>query len=117
MKFFFQFLKRFPFDTTNPIGYSVAVLLEYGMCAYELFIVACTLSLGIGAFWFAISATTQFQHYLPMINDKASTGVNGQSHEFKILFSAFIDSHGVVKQLSIFHYFSRSNRIEKYFGI
>lgn len=94
--------KRFPFDTTNPTGYLVAFTIEYIVLGYEFFIAACTLGLGVGAFWFAISAAKEFQRFSPILNEKAQTN---QSNELKIIFTELIDGHGVVKQLSIFHFY------------
>lgn len=97
MKCFFCSFQRFPFDTTNPIGYLFAVIFEYILVGYQCFIVACTLSLFIGVFWFVISAIEEFQHILSIINDKAQANVD-QSNELKILFREFIDAHGITKQ-------------------
>lgn len=94
------FFNRFPFDTDNPIGYLSAVILEYAMSAYEFFLVACTLALGIGEYCFAISASAQMQRFLSKMNDLARVNEN-QSNEIKLTFTQFIDAHGFVKQLSI----------------
>lgn len=95
-------LNRFPFDTTNPIGYLVAFSIEYIILGYEFFIAACTLGLAIGAFWFAISATKEFQRFSPILNEKAQTN---QSNELKMIFTELIYGHGIVKQLSSIQFF------------
>lgn len=91
--------KRFPFDTNNPIGYLIAVILEYIIIDYECFIIACTLSFGIGACWFGASTTKEIQSILHSINDKTQT-IECPTNELKILFSEFIDTHSAIKQLS-----------------
>lgn len=102
MKWSLNFLRqnRFPFDSEhNPIGYFIAFVIEYLLIGYEYFIIACTLSLGIGAFWLAIPATQEIQHILHLINDEVYANEN-QSNELKLLFSDFVNIHGIAKQLS-----------------
>lgn len=91
--------KRFPFDMKNPVGYSIAIVIEYITCGYEFFTVACTLSVVIGSYWVSISATKEIQHILHSINDKTRANEN-HPNEFGILFAEFIDAHAAVKQLS-----------------
>lgn len=93
-------LKRFPFDYNNPIGYLFAVIVEYIIIGHEYFVIACTLGLGIGAFWFAVSATKEIRHTLNLINNEVKAKTN-HSVELKILFSEFINAHATVKQLSM----------------
>ena len=92
-------LLRFPFDTKNPIGYLIAVILEYIIFVYAYFIIACTLSLAMGAFWFAISGTEEFQRFSTIINAKAQANLN-QIMKIKTSFTEFFEAHGIVKQLS-----------------
>lgn len=82
------------------MGYSIVVILEYMIIGYEFFIVACTAALGIGAFWFAISATKEIKRFLRLINDGVKESET-ESNELKIMLSEYIHAHGVVKQLSI----------------
>lgn len=63
------------------------------------------MSLGIGAFCFAISATDEIQYVLESINDEAKASER-QPSEMKILLAEFIDGHAATKQLS-------SSRIDK----
>lgn len=79
----------------------MASLLEYAINAYEFRVDASVLALGIGAFWFAISATKEIKIILRSINAKAQTNGN-QSNGLKILFAEFIYAHAALKQLSIF---------------
>lgn len=91
--------KRFPFDPYNPIGYLVAIFLEYIMLGFNLFIVSCTLALGIGAFWFAISLTKETQCMLHAIDAEAKSR-KARSKDLKTLFSKYINNHGIMKQFS-----------------
>lgn len=94
--------KRFPFDCSNPIGYLVAVILEYVAFGYNYVVIASTLSFGIGLYRLAISSTKDFQDFLRIINDNAHTNQN-QSNELEVLFAEYVDTHATIKQLSINH--------------
>ena len=96
---FFLVFKRIPFDSTNPIGYFVAVTFQYIALGFQYFVAACTLSLGMGEGWFTISATKEIQHILHSIDEKAQINKN-RPNELNILFTEFIHLHKVVKQLS-----------------
>lgn len=78
----------------------MAFFFEYVILGYDFFVVACTIALGIGAFWFAISATKDIQRILHAFMHKAKTN-QIQANELKILLAEFIDSHVAIKQLSI----------------
>lgn len=98
---FSRLLKRFPFDSKNPVGYSIATFIEYIICGYEFFTAACTLAVVIGSYWVAISATREIRRILHSINHKTRANKN-LSNEIKVLFAEFIDAHASVKQLSEF---------------
>lgn len=85
----------------------MAAIIEYFIIAYEFLINASTLGLGIGAFWFAVSATKEIRRILNSINDTAQADGN-QSFELKVLFAEYIDAHGLLIQLSI--YFSQASK-------
>lgn len=93
-------LKRFPFDSNNPIGYLMAVILEYIIFGYEYFVVAVLASFGIGSYYIAISIIKEHQRILNRINDEAHANGN-QLKELKKLIAEFIHAHGFVKELSI----------------
>lgn len=85
----------------NPHGYLIACIVEYFILSFDYFVIACLVSLSCGAFWFAISATKEFQRIAPMINAKGKAKRNAQqSHELKMLLAELTDAHGIVKQLS-----------------
>lgn len=96
--------KRFPFATNNPIGYLIAFAIEYIMFGYGFFAIACTLALGIGAFWFAITASKEIRLILHSINDEAHAKKR-QPNKTKELISKYVDIHSAVKQFSIFAIF------------
>lgn len=92
---------RFPFDSKNLSGYIIAVILQYIILAYELFVVACTISIVNGALWFTISTTIDLKFILKSINR------NGKSYaresdlkKFIKLLHELIYMHANVKQLS-----------------
>lgn len=96
----FYLLKRFPFDWKNPIGYLLAITVEYIILAYECFVVACILALAFGGYWFVITGTEEIQCILHLIDDKSQSKKN-ESNELKALFAEFVDMHAFTKQLSI----------------
>lgn len=96
------FQKRFPFDTNNPVGYLIAVFLQYIMLGYQNFTIAATVGLSIGGYWFAVSVTNELQRMLRAINDKTRAKKENQLSEMKTLLSEFVDTHVAIKQLSIF---------------
>lgn len=108
-RFFVNFTKifvslpfqRFPFDWNNPIGYLIAVTLEYIILAYEFFVVACLVGLGIGANLLGILVIKDIQSIVQSINSEAKATKN-QSNDLKILFSEHIDAQRVASQLSEF---------------
>lgn len=77
----------------------MAFTLEYIMLGFDFFIVACSLTLGIASYCFAIAIIEELQRMLHSISGKAPT--NGkQSNKLKELFTQFIDAHGLMTQLS-----------------
>lgn len=96
--------ERFPFNSNTLIGYSIAALLQYLMVVYEYVIFACTLSLGIGAFCWVISATTEIRRILHKIRNEAKAN-NCQPNEMKLFLSEFIYAHVIAKKLSEFFNF------------
>lgn len=97
--FSFAFEKRFPFSTNNLIGNSIAALLQFIIIEYQYIILACTLSLGMGAFCCAISVTNEIRRILHIFHAKTQAN-EIQSNELELLLSEFINAHTVVKQLS-----------------
>lgn len=91
--------KRLPFDWKHPIGYLVAMIITYIIVCYAYIVIACTVTLGIGAFCYVISATKEIQRILNSINHNAHPNEN-HVNELKILFSEYIHAHRVAKQLS-----------------
>lgn len=95
-------LQRFPFDVSNPIGYSMAVIHEYIICGYEFYVITCVLPLALAVFWYTISITKELHRILKSIDASAQDKVT-HSSELKTLFSEFIDTYASIKQLSRFY--------------
>lgn len=91
---------RFPFDAYNPIGYFVAIVLEYIMFGYSYFASASFLGLAFGLFWISVPMTKEIRCILHKMNDTVQENKN-HGIELKILSAEYIDTHGMVKQLSI----------------
>lgn len=81
------------------------------MLCYSYFLIACTLALGIGAFWFIVSTTKEIKHILHSINDTAKAKKK-QSDKVKILFAEYVNTHAVIKQLSM--HFKRTKKIRAF---
>lgn len=92
---------RFPFDSNNPIGYLAVIAVEYPIFSLQMFVIACCMALGIGAFWFAISATKDIQRGLHLVNKIAQT-CEDRSDELLAQFPEYLDAYSVLKQLSKF---------------
>lgn len=92
------------------MGYSIAIILEYIILAYEYLLDACTLALGCGAFLFAISISKEIKRILRSISQQTQTKEN-QLRELKTFFAEYISTHGLVKQLSIISIFKKYARM------
>lgn len=62
--------------------------------------IACTLSVAIGGYWFAIAGTKEFQRFSTIFNEEARAKKN-RTTKFYTLFTEFLYAHGIFKQLSI----------------
>lgn len=113
MSVFFLTFNRFPFVSKNPIGYLIAVYFEYIVLGYEYFIAACTLALGMGAFWVIVTINKEIRHIFYSINKKAQAKTQ-KSYELKVLVLEFIDAHAAIKQLSKFKFINCENKNEFY---
>lgn len=101
--FFFSFIVhwRFPFDTKNPIGYLVGVVLQYNLLMYAAFIVACSASLGISSHLLVMLAIKDIKSILRSINELSKTKSDEQLNISKE-FTEFIQMHSTMKQFSKF---------------
>lgn len=89
------------FDTQNPIGFTTAITLQYIAVSYLLHVTACVLSIGVGAYIFAIATTKEIERAVNDFNIVAKGRTTAANHAFLMSqFSVFIDAHSTVKQLS-----------------
>lgn len=91
-------LSRFPFNWENPIGYAIAVTLQFMIYLKPARYLTCFLSLGAGVYVLLISSTGDGCDILRSIND-AAKAKQTQEHIFKH-FSTFVGGHSELKQLS-----------------
>lgn len=97
---FFLFEKcRLPFDWKNPIGYLIAVTLQYIIAIYAAIFMSCIVTLGFGAFLFAVAVNKISKQSLYTICKKAKHKTS-QTHLLKRLHE-FIHFYSSVKQLSV----------------
>lgn len=90
---------RLPFNSKNPIGYAIAVVLEYKSILCGTYFAASLISLGIGSFLFITNVVTKdVKDILKSINKNADRSSNGTL----ILkeFSDYFQLHSKAKQLS-----------------
>lgn len=90
---------RTPFDWRNPIGYLVAVTMQYVMIMYLLSTVGCALVFAIASYLFSIAMSKSIKLNLCSINRKAGDEI----HRMRLMeqLVEFIEYHSRVKQLSI----------------
>lgn len=81
----------------------MAFIFEYIIFGYEIFVIACIMSLGIGIFWFIISSTKNLRSILHEISGhrtRTRTKTEGNQLNRHELFAEFIYAHNDIKQLS-----------------
>ena len=86
---------RLPFDWKDPMGYICASTFQYLLGVGMFFIIASLLSIGIGAFLFAVRASTDITNNLELINESIKTN-RSRERVLKYL-SDFVQFHGDVK--------------------
>lgn len=102
--FYFNFLAMFhrlPYKLNSPFRFLFAITFQYMSVAYLLYIIACVLSLAIGAFIFAIASTKEINRELYEF-DKVVNAQRTPEIRLYLLsqFTVFINAHSTVKQLS-----------------
>lgn len=98
MFFIFKSIKRFPFDTKTPIGFSVAIFMDYILYVGIMITVECLMIFGIGTCSMLFPLTND------MKCDLKSCGVKSKckKNRSKIVkqFAQFIRFHSKLIQLS-----------------
>lgn len=89
---------RLPFDWKNPMGYMCASAIQFMVYVCMFSLMASLLSVGIGAFLFAVRATNDITANLKLINESTKTKQNLKNVPKYI--SDFVQYHGDVKELS-----------------
>lgn len=91
---------RFPFNTKNPIGYCFAIVLQYALIAYNSFLVASMVSLGVGAYLFTISMAEYIKDILNSIDERAKQEDENQMKDIVGSLADFIEIYTILKELS-----------------
>lgn len=91
---------RFPFDTNNPIGYLLAVVLQYYLTKNIILFVATVISSLVGNFFIGKAFANDMTNDLKLINDSVKVKTN-RMQAIKQLCE-FIEFHSTVKELSNF---------------
>lgn len=90
-------LLRFPFDWKNPLGYSIAIAVQYITAAYGLLFLASLVIFGMVTFFFANALIKDINGLLQTINKNAKVKKNRDRILKQLL--EFIQYHSDVKQL------------------
>lgn len=94
---------RFPFDWKNPLGYLVAVILQYVAISYCLVFVFDVAFFGIGyCLCFTSIITKIVKKDLKIINENAASDTNRWLTINLII--EFIQSHSSLKRLDMFYF-------------
>lgn len=87
------FFQRLPFDWRNPLGYVVAVAIQYTMTSYATIIGSAVIAIGIGSYLYVIASCKCIKGNLMSISHEWST------QNIFDQFIEFIEFHKFVKQL------------------
>lgn len=91
-------LRRLPFDTQNPIGYTIGFFIQYIIFIYICLFNACIVSLSIGSYLSMAALTKDVKGELSWINERVHFKAN-RRFVWKELFE-FIEFHSKAKMLS-----------------
>lgn len=91
-------MNSLPFEWKNPIGYTIAVILESMVAFNLLYFMACFLSIPLGSYFFVNSNNGLMKNDLESIN-KMANDKKSASDIFEP-FSRFIRSYAETKQLN-----------------
>lgn len=94
----FALMLRFPFDTNTPVGYALAVAVQYQTTTYVLSLPAALLSADIGLFFIITSLTSDIKNSLMMINESVKPKKNRLQTMKQI--RELIDFHSNARQFS-----------------
>lgn len=101
----FSVCKRLPFVWRNPLGFSVAIAIQYTMMSYAAMIGACIIAFAFGFYLYTTAMTKCIQGSLFHINRSAQSKNNRKNiHE---QLAEFIRFHSRVKQLSFTENFDK----------
>lgn len=89
---------RIPFDWHSPIGYLVAITIQYISSVICFTVIECLLAYGIATFLYALVATKDVRAILNSINKNAKSIAN-ERQAFQQLCNS-IQFHSILKQLS-----------------
>lgn len=91
---------RYPFDWKNPLGYLVAVTLQYIIIFHVFLLIFSAFSLGVGCFLLVISIMNQsMKSDLKLFNANAASD---QNHLLTVkLVADFVEIHSFLKKLSV----------------
>lgn len=90
--------ERFPFDWRNPLGFFIAISIQYTVATHLLAICACVMNLAVGSFLYAIGLCDFIKGYLLSINQNARARADPSILLEQL--TEFLEMHSSLKQLS-----------------
>lgn len=101
-----SFCSRFPFSTSNPVGYGLAVIEQYIAIRYVYLFLGTMLSMEVGSFFLVIGLAKDSEYDLKLM-DACAKGKMKRFNAMKHLCN-FIKFHLNAKELSKFLLLSSS---------
>lgn len=79
----------------------MGITLQYMATSYIFHVIACVVTIGVGAFIFAIATTKEIKKAVHDFNSVVNGRDTAENHAFLMSqFSVFVNAHSTVKQLS-----------------
>lgn len=91
--------ERLPFDWKNPMGYGIALVIQFIAVIFIFNVVGGVTSFGIGYYLFANATIKEFKSSIHLLEDSAKE--NGELLRALNRFAEFIEWHSILNQLSI----------------
>lgn len=90
--------ERLPFKWRNPVGFLIAIVMEYAILLYALIVTASILSMAIASFLYAVALSRDIKGSLFAFNLNAQAKVDQPILLDQL--TEFIEVHSSAKQLS-----------------
>lgn len=96
------FYRRLPFNWNGPIGYLVAITIQWMSLTFVCFSIMVVVSVGIAGYLFSVAVIKDIKCILQAIDENSKT--KARSKQIYKQFCELIDLHSTIKQLSHVHF-------------